>query len=572
MGWERRFWVVWAGGLALRLVLGLTLDLTPDEAYYWEYARRPDWSYYDHPPMVGYLIGLGRLLFGDTAVAVRLPSWIGIGLVSWLLFVIGRDHLGNPRTGCLAAAMPHLTPAGLALGFITTPDVPLAVAWTAATTAFLGLLRRPASESGPTPTGTPAIGLADGFSATGATEPDAPAPVITAPAASGPFASSASALAPSAGLSTGSTPVPERPSFEATPGLQPWLLTGLALGLGAMSKYTMIFLVPGIAATLLAFPRLRPRVGSGPFWTMVGLAALGTVPVLIWNLEHDWASLRFQLHHGLKASPRPFSANLGEFLGGQLVTIGPLLLVALWSVGLTRLRAAWRAGDERRFFLAAAGLPMLCFFAFNGMRSKVEANWPQVAYLSLMPLVAEWLGEGPTPRRRTAWVLGTSGLLAALAALQALTLVLPLPVRSDVSTRLHGWTQMGAALRAFDERTEHRFVFVGQGAPLTALVSFYGGLPPDRIAEICGTGQWGYWWQNRTLATGSHLAYVDEGRWSEVGGWLPRFHGPNASESHPLISRGRLLRTITITTLQNSRTPISFRRPDPPSPPPDRSR
>lgn len=514
--WERRFWMVWFGGLALRLVLGLALDLTPDEAYYWEYARRLDWSYYDHPPMVGYLIALGRLVFGDSVVAVRLPAWIGIGVVSWLLYVIGRDHLGSARTGCLAATLPHLTPAGLALGFITTPDVPLAMAWIAATTAFLELL------------GNATAGDANA--------PDtSPSSVEPAPAAS---------------------PV----------GLRPWLWTGLALGLGAMSKYTMIFLVPGIAATMLAFPRLRVQIGRGPFWLMVGLAALGTAPVLIWNLEHDWASLRFQLHHGLKASPRPLLTNFGEFLGGQVVTIGPLLLIALWGVGLTRLKAAWRTCDERRFFLAAAGLPMLCFFAYNGLRSKVEANWPQVAYLPLMPLVAEWLGEGPTPRRRHVWILGTSGLLAALAALQALTLFLPIPVRSDVSTRLHGWTQMGTALRAFDERTGRRLLFVGQGAPLTALVAFYGRLPPDRIAEINGAGQWTFWWGDRSLPPGTDLAYVDEGRYSEAEGFSRRFHGPTASESHPILARGRLVRTITITTLQNSREPLTFRRPAPPSP------
>ncbi|NLI74969.1 MAG: hypothetical protein GX442_00845 [Candidatus Riflebacteria bacterium] len=505
--WERRFWQVWVVGLLGRLVMGLTLDLTPDEAYYWEFARRPDWSYFDHPPLVGYLIALARLLLGDTPAAVRLPAWAGIAVVSWALFAIGRDHLGSARTGFLAAAMVHLTPAGLALGFITTPDVPLAAAWSLGSLAFLPLL------TGPAP--------ADGTS---------PIP------------------------GTGGRATPGEPPRER---LSPWALTGLALGLGAMSKYNMIFFVPGIAVTLLAFPRLRPTVGTGRFWVMVGLAALGTVPVLWWNATHDWASLRFQFHHGFKASQRTLVSTAGEFLGGQCLTVGPLLFAVLWGVGLARLRDAWRNGDERRFFLAAAGLPMMAFFTYTGLTSKVEANWPQVAYLTVMVLAAEWLGQGNAPSRLR-WVLGTSGALTALAVLQAMTLALPLPPRSDVSTRLHGWSAMGRAVRAFDERTGRRFVFVGQGAPLTALVAFYGGLPPDRIMEAHGTGNWRFWWGQQPLPTGRDLAYVDVGHLSEANAFLSRFQGPNASETIPIESCGRRIREITITTLQGSLVPIPF--------------
>ena len=44
-------WV--AAGLLLHLVLALGFHLSPDEAHYAMYAAHPDWSYYDHPPLVG---------------------------------------------------------------------------------------------------------------------------------------------------------------------------------------------------------------------------------------------------------------------------------------------------------------------------------------------------------------------------------------------------------------------------------------------------------------------------------------------------------------------------------------
>ena len=49
----------------LRLaVVGLT-PLSPDEAYYWVWARAPAASYLDHPPMVAWFIALGTAIAGD---------------------------------------------------------------------------------------------------------------------------------------------------------------------------------------------------------------------------------------------------------------------------------------------------------------------------------------------------------------------------------------------------------------------------------------------------------------------------------------------------------------------------
>ncbi|HQB82272.1 MAG TPA: glycosyltransferase family 39 protein, partial [Candidatus Rifleibacterium sp.] len=134
--WQTRFF--WLTGLLIvfRLFLSLYLDLTPDESYYWELSRRLDWSYFDHPPLVAWLIALFRLLPGESALEVRLISIFGSAFVGWCLFVIGKNHLKNPAAGFIAALMVNFTPAGAALGFVTTPDTPLAVAWAAGMLAF----------------------------------------------------------------------------------------------------------------------------------------------------------------------------------------------------------------------------------------------------------------------------------------------------------------------------------------------------------------------------------------------------------------------------------------------------
>ena len=234
-----------------------------------------------------------------------------------------------------------------------------------------------------------------------------------------------------------------------------WVVLGLALGFGALGKYNMIFFVPPVAMTILAFSALRPLVGTGRFWIMVLLAFLGTLPILIWNHQHDWISFRFQFRHGFTPSNRSVLTNVGEFLGGQLGTVGLLLFPLLWFVCVRGVRDGWRQQDPVRFFLGMLPLPMMVFFSYTGLSAKVEANWPQVAYLSGMVLAAEWLLAGPTSWR---WrvVLGPNILMLGLICVQALTLAIPVRPGHDVSTRLHGWEQMGVALRDLDRKTGHK--------------------------------------------------------------------------------------------------------------------
>ena len=49
----------------LRGFLAFFLEFGNDEVYYWTYALYPDWSHFDHPPMVGFMMQLfsGNLFF-----------------------------------------------------------------------------------------------------------------------------------------------------------------------------------------------------------------------------------------------------------------------------------------------------------------------------------------------------------------------------------------------------------------------------------------------------------------------------------------------------------------------------
>jgi 4-amino-4-deoxy-L-arabinose transferase-like glycosyltransferase len=100
------------------------------EAYYWTYAQHPDLSYFDHPPMVAWLIWLGTQLFGDGAVGVRMGTWLcGMATtwVGWLwLRDLGVDHVGRAVWVGLGVASPIL----VMTHFLANPDAPLVCFWT----------------------------------------------------------------------------------------------------------------------------------------------------------------------------------------------------------------------------------------------------------------------------------------------------------------------------------------------------------------------------------------------------------------------------------------------------------
>ena len=57
---------------ALRLVIAGNTGLVDDEAYYRIWSLAPALSYFDHPPMVAWIIAAGRAIAGDTVIGVRL--------------------------------------------------------------------------------------------------------------------------------------------------------------------------------------------------------------------------------------------------------------------------------------------------------------------------------------------------------------------------------------------------------------------------------------------------------------------------------------------------------------------
>jgi 4-amino-4-deoxy-L-arabinose transferase-like glycosyltransferase len=128
---ERLAFALVAASLALHLALSGLVGLSPQEAYYWQYARHPALSYFDHPPLAAWTIRLTTALLGDGERAVRLAAALHAALFAAFTFLAGRRLFGA-RAALWAIAGALALPL-FALGqTVITPDAPLLAGWAAA--------------------------------------------------------------------------------------------------------------------------------------------------------------------------------------------------------------------------------------------------------------------------------------------------------------------------------------------------------------------------------------------------------------------------------------------------------
>jgi len=130
--------------LAVHLAIAASVPLFDDEAYYALWARDLALGYYDHPPMIVYMIRMGTDLFGETAVGVRLFPVIGFAASGYLVGDIARRMSGGAvGLPVLATTLYNVNLLVFALGSFATPDAPSTLFWIAAVWAAIRAISTP---------------------------------------------------------------------------------------------------------------------------------------------------------------------------------------------------------------------------------------------------------------------------------------------------------------------------------------------------------------------------------------------------------------------------------------------
>jgi hypothetical protein len=266
-----------------------------------------------------------------------------------------------------------------------------------------------------------------------------------------------------------------------------WLGLGLAIGLGMMTRYTMLFCVAGIVAGVLATP-LRRQLSSPWLWAGAALSLLVFAPNAWWQWRHDFVYLDFVAH--IHARDVRIGRSDG-FLAQQFLVGASPLTAPLWLAGLAWL--AFAKGTARWRVLAwLYAVPLLLF-----LLAKARAYYLAPAYPMLLAAGAVLLEAG-IARLRPRMAMAARGAVAAvLLVAGALTMLIALPVAPvgsqgwRISRRFHdnfaeqiGWpelaAQVAAVYRALPEAERARTAIYANNYGEAGAIDQYGpqyGLP-----------------------------------------------------------------------------------------------
>jgi 4-amino-4-deoxy-L-arabinose transferase-like glycosyltransferase len=243
-----------------------------------------------------------------------------------------------------------------------------------------------------------------------------------------------------------------------------WLLTGICAGLALLSKYSAVLIVAGVFFFLLTTPTKR-------FWLarpqpyMAGIVAvLIFAPVIIWNLDHGFASFAFQGGRATGAQWHP--GRVFQVLGGEAL----FLLPWIWLLLILQLIGALTRGpsDERRWLCAWLGVIPVILFALVAAWSphRVLYHWAAPGYMMLLPLAGHWIARHIDQlwlRRAIAMTATFVVILLAIFATQLHFNYMP-AVLGDPWTNKHpdsdavDWTDLRASLAQQNLLDDHHFV------------------------------------------------------------------------------------------------------------------
>jgi undecaprenyl-diphosphatase len=281
-----------------------------------------------------------------------------------------------------------------------------------------------------------------------------------------------------------------------------WYALGGLLGLGLLSKYNAILLIPSTAMFLLLSKERRTWFFRKEPYLALVIAFIVFLPVVVWNIENNFASFGFQLQHGFGKKPPQFSFTLlARCLGAQAGYISPLLFILFWAVLVALFKYAFKNKDEKALFLLSFSFPTLFLFNAIACFNEILPHWPATGYLVLTIAVASFI----LARWQSRWFRGLTYsavalgiVLTVLVPLQAIFKLLPpeffLPKaeatriedgisraeKVDITNELYGWPEVGRKIAAILQQSPEPkpFIFTHRHYIASQLSFYIPGHPP----------------------------------------------------------------------------------------------
>lgn len=426
--------------VAIRLVFILTLNLSDDEAYYWQYARHLSLSYYEHPPLVAWSNYIMMKLLGSTSYAIRMSALlysIGDSILVWLM---ANRILNDKMKAFLSVLAINIIPAYAIGGLMMLPDAPLGFFWLL-TMYFLVKV------------------------------------------------------------------------FLDKKGNY-WYLAGIALGFDMLSKYHSIFVPVSALLFMLLSKEDRKWLKDPKPYISTLIALIIFSPVIIWNVQHHFESIRFEL---VSRNPN-FHISINKFftfLGSQVGFISPLIFFLLIYAIYYGFKMYYYKAEQGRtdssnnisrntkgyLFLSTFSAPIILFFFIVSFMVDSKPNWALMGYIPGVILSIQLSYDVYNKKwfRNYLWTgWAIAFLFNLIIHIQLYYPLIPLkPADADLTNDLYGWHVAGEEVeKAYKELSQKRptFLFTHKYQLSSQLAFGTPGQPQVYTSTSTGDSyhDWGY--------------------------------------------------------------------------------
>ncbi len=170
---------------------------------------------------------------------------------------------------------------------------------------------------------------------------------------------------------------------------QAWILSGVFLALALLAKANTGLYIAFIGIWMLLYPPVRAQLKTPAPWIALLLIVLALLPVIIWNMQNDWAFLKFQgIHifapeavnsHEEKALKIHYDQVL-TLLVAYLLLAGPAMIQALKKYRQIYRSNSFNPAQHLAFSLAFS---TTLLFLLVSLYKSFAANWAVVSVLLL---------------------------------------------------------------------------------------------------------------------------------------------------------------------------------------------
>lgn len=247
-----------------------------------------------------------------------------------------------------------------------------------------------------------------------------------------------------------------------------WYAAGVWLGLGMLSKYTIVLLGLATVVYLITVPQARKWFLRKESYACLVITALIFTPVIYWNATHDWASFAFQSTRRLQAT---FSFTFHELLGLLAVFLTPLGLLGLWR--LFRNNTPPISVMKSKYFIQVFTLVPLIVFSVFSISHAIKFNWIGPSLLAIVPWLAMLMMDHnglSQSRLRMGWFI-TAFLLLVIYSMLLFCIISGRPqlINQELFSKYISWSDLTRQTYAIAVKTEQQL----QATPLIVPLDLY---------------------------------------------------------------------------------------------------